>query len=196
MATDRYRPAVRALRPGSVAGDSRQVLVPAADMTDVAARAVRLQDVEIERDRQGARLRSGRDTKPLPTVDETFLDHQVILGSLPTARHRVITGRGPLRSALARTGRDERPVTLHTDDQQLALACPGSAGTTLPALCTGAPLRISFDPEVLLPALDAGVGPDVLLEISSPTRPVVVRSADQGSFTTLVMPVHDAPAGA
>jgi DNA polymerase III sliding clamp (beta) subunit (PCNA family) len=46
---------------------------------------------------------------------------------------------------------------------------------------------------VLLAALDAGVGPDVLLEVSSPTRPVVVRSADQGSFTTLVMPVQDAP---
>lgn len=42
-----------------------------------------------------------------------------------------------------------------------------------------------------MPALEAGVGPDVLLEIAAPDRPVLVRSADQGSFTTLVMPVRE-----
>ncbi|WP_251050271.1 hypothetical protein [Streptomyces sp. ISL-86] len=51
------------------------------------------------------------------------------------------------------------------------------------------PQWIGFDPAVLAPALEASVGPDVLLEISAADRPVVVRSADQGSFTTLVMPV-------
>ncbi|MFJ2554479.1 MULTISPECIES: MerR family transcriptional regulator [unclassified Streptomyces] len=67
----------------------------------------------------------------------------------------------------------------------------GSDGsTTLRALRIGEPpLRIGFDPAVLAPALEASVGPDVLLEISAVTEPVVVRSADQGSFTTLVMPV-------
>jgi DNA polymerase III sliding clamp (beta) subunit (PCNA family) len=30
----------------------------------------------------------------------------------------------------------------------------------------------------------------VLLEIAAPDRPVVVRSADQGTFTTLVMPTR------
>ncbi|MGW2260680.1 DNA polymerase III subunit beta family protein [Streptomyces sp. NPDC001780] len=69
----------------------------------------------------------------------------------------------------------------------------GSGTVTLPAVCLGAPaLRIHFDPSVLAPALDAGVGPDVLLEIASAVEPVVVRSADQGSFTTLVMPVGPA----
>ncbi|MEI5136364.1 hypothetical protein RB199_34270 [Streptomyces libani] len=62
---------------------------------------------------------------------------------------------------------------------------------------TGPRLRIAFDPAVLVPALEAGVGPDVLLEIAAPDRPVLVRSADQGSFTTLVMPVREgAGAGA
>ncbi|WP_241746010.1 hypothetical protein [Streptomyces lydicus] len=56
---------------------------------------------------------------------------------------------------------------------------------------TGPGLRIAFDPAVLVPALEAGVGPDVLLEIAAPDRPVLVRSADQGSFTTLVMPVRE-----
>lgn len=59
----------------------------------------------------------------------------------------------------------------------------------LAAICSGPPLRIAFDPATLIPALEAGVGPDVLLEVSTTTHPVIVRSADQGSFTTLVMPV-------
>ncbi|MEU9499188.1 MerR family transcriptional regulator [Streptomyces sp. NPDC048196] len=62
----------------------------------------------------------------------------------------------------------------------------------LRAVLMGSALRIAFDPAVLVPALEAGVGPDVLMEIASADRPVVVRSADQGSFTTLVMPVRGA----
>lgn len=47
----------------------------------------------------------------------------------------------------------------------------------------------------LVPVLDASLGPDVLLEVSSPISPVVVRSADQGGFTTVIMRVHDTVTG-
>ncbi|MFH9868201.1 hypothetical protein ACH4NT_19260 [Streptomyces lydicus] len=66
----------------------------------------------------------------------------------------------------------------------------GREPVRLRLIAEGSGLRIAFDPAVLLPALEAGVGPDVLLEIASVELPVVVRSADQGSFTTLVMPVR------
>jgi DNA polymerase III sliding clamp (beta) subunit (PCNA family) len=68
-----------------------------------------------------------------------------------------------------------------------------AGAATVPAIRTGPPLSIAFDPVVLVAALDAGVGPDVLLEVCDPRSPVVVRSADQGSFTTLVMPVLRRP---
>ena len=51
-------------------------------------------------------------------------------------------------------------------------------------------IRIGFTAALLGAALEASVGPDVLLEICAQDRPVVVRSADQGTFTTLVMPVR------
>ncbi|MGI5339032.1 MerR family transcriptional regulator [Streptomyces sp. CA-181903] len=94
---------------------------------------------------------------------------------------------GPVREAFPVLGR----VLLELEGDELVLTGGGSDGVTLRAVCTGPPLRVAFDPAVLLPALDAGVGPDALLEIASPAGPVVVRSADQGSFTTLVMPVRD-----
>jgi DNA polymerase-3 subunit beta len=51
-------------------------------------------------------------------------------------------------------------------------------------------VRIAFTAGLLAAALEASVGPDVLLEICAPHRPVDERSADQGTITTLVMPVR------
>lgn len=65
----------------------------------------------------------------------------------------------------------------------------------LSAICAGPATRLAFDPGTLVPALDAGVGPDVLLDIAAPDLPVLIRSADQGSFTTLVMPAALPKAG-
>jgi len=59
----------------------------------------------------------------------------------------------------------------------------------LDAIGSGA-VRVGFTASMLAAALETSVGPDVLLEICEPARPVVVRSADQGTFTTLVMPVR------
>jgi DNA-binding transcriptional MerR regulator len=190
VATDRYRLAVRVLRPSSIKGRPCHVLVDAAEMKEIAAWAIRQGEITLELDGRNAQVRSGAACLTLPVVNGTFPSHQMITQNLPAARNRLVIGRDALRKALVI---DERsgPITLRGDEHQFVISSRGSADTALPAICTGPPLRVAFDPYTLLSALDAGVGPDVLLEISSPDQPVVVRSADQGSFTTLVMPVHD-----
>ncbi|MFI7641461.1 MerR family transcriptional regulator [Nonomuraea sp. NPDC049400] len=193
VATDRYRLALRALRPFSVEGDPCRFLVGVSELKNIASQAIRLPDISIEVNRQGARFHGAGASRDLPTVDETFPEYRMILDHLPAARHRIITDRTALRQAIAAAGHDG-PLTLDADEQHFTLASRGQATSSPAAICTGPPVRIAFDPGVLLPALDAGVGPDVLLEISSPTQPVIVRSADQGSFTTLVMPIRDEPA--
>ena len=72
----------------------------------------------------------------------------------------------------------------------LRVAAPGRAEVALPVVRTGEAAGVAFDPRVLVAALDTGVGPDVVLEIAGPCAPVVVRSADQGTFTTLAMPIR------
>ncbi|RKN10563.1 MerR family transcriptional regulator [Streptomyces radicis] len=191
VATDRYRLAVRALRPVASEGDPGRVLVDAAELRDLASWAMRMPEVAVEVDQRGARLRGGSAERALAPVDGAFPDYRAVLDALPTARHRIIVDRSALRAAVADAGHDG-PLLLRAEGRRLAIG-PDAAPPALPAITTGPPVRVAFDPGVLLPALDAGVGPDVLLEISSPTGPVVVRSADQGSFTTLVMPVHDDP---
>jgi DNA polymerase III subunit beta len=93
----------------------------------------------------------------------------------------VAVDRLGLLDALA--GRDV--VALDIDQQRLRIGDE----VKLDAIGSGA-VRIGFTASLLAAALEASVGPDVLLEICEPARPVVVRSADQGTFTTLVMPVR------
>ncbi|MFW5418177.1 MerR family transcriptional regulator [Nocardiopsis sp. CNT-189] len=188
-ATDRYRLAVRTLRPLSLDGPRRRILVGTEELTAAAAWAVRLPEVRIEADGQGARLLGGDLSHPLPASEEEFPDYRLVLDGLPAARHRIIADRSALRTALAEPGAAD-PVVLRTGGGRLTLAAPGREAAELPAVCTGPPLDIAFAVRTLLPAVDSAIGPDVLLEVSGPDAPVLVRSADQGSFTTLVMPVR------
>ncbi|MER7787544.1 MerR family transcriptional regulator [Streptomyces sp. NPDC097640] len=198
VATDRYRLAVRALRPLSSAGEPCELLWDIEELTEVAAWARRLPEVTVEVEGRLTRLRGGGEHRELPGSDEVFPAYRMVLDGLGAARHRVLADRAALRRAVAdRLDAGHQAVTLTTAEDILLISSEEPEGpdtTALRAICTGPPPRIAFDPAVLLPALDASVGPDVLLEIASAAQPVVVRSADQGSFTTLVMPVRTTPA--
>jgi DNA-binding transcriptional MerR regulator len=190
-ATDRYRLAVRTLRPDLIEGGPGRVVVGATAMKETAAWAVRHAEVEVELDGSQARVREcGGGVRTLPTVEGTYPDYRMLLADRPAVRHRLIADRAALRERLADTG---GPVTLRAEEDGIRVVGGEPAAATVPAVRTGPPLSITFDSVVLVAALDAGVGPDVLLEVCDPVSPVVVRSADQGSFTTLVMPVLHRP---
>ncbi|ANZ17496.1 putative transcriptional regulator [Streptomyces noursei ATCC 11455] len=215
VATDRYRLAVRGLRPEVFEGGPWRVLIAVDAARRMAEWAVRQRAVEVECpavvDASGiARVRLWSGAEPWePGAPGTgaagvgepgeFPDYRLMLTGLADARHRVIVDRAGLRDAVADRG--GAVVSLAFG----AVMVPDAEGAThgalevsggesdavrLPAVRTGSGLRISFDPAVLVPVLEAGVGPDVLLEIASEDQPVVVRSADQGSFTAMVMPVR------
>ncbi|HXM57976.1 MAG TPA: MerR family transcriptional regulator [Candidatus Dormibacteraeota bacterium] len=52
------------------------------------------------------------------------------------------------------------------------------------------PLTVGFDRGYLLAALEAAEGPDVIVETGGPLEPALIRSATDGSFTAIVMPVR------
>ncbi|MFE6687789.1 MerR family transcriptional regulator [Streptomyces sp. NPDC057743] len=212
VATDRYRLAVRVLRPEVCEGGPLRVLIAADRARRMAEWAVRQSAVEVEcasaaADAPGVarvRLRSGRacwDVEgPAGGVEPgDFPDYRLMLAGLAAARHRVIVDRVGLRDAVAE--RSGGPASLAfgpdaggTADGAVEVleVSGGEAGPVrLRAVRTGPEVRLAFDPAVLVPVLEAGVGPDVLLEVAGADQPVVVRSADQGSFTTVVMPVRD-----
>ncbi|MFC9424415.1 MerR family transcriptional regulator [Streptomyces sp. NPDC056987] len=209
VATDRYRLSTRVLKPVvAVEGPERQVLLDAGPLAEAGAWAARCAAVTVEIGADVARISDadGSGSRELSLWEGEFPAYRDMLAELPETLHRLIVDRTALLAAVTAHGETdgaadgtEAPVIalrLGEDDVHISPVRPGAqdgpppASTTLRALRIGEPpLRIGFDPAVLAPALDASVGPDVLLEISEATRPVVVRSADQGSFTTLVMPV-------
>ncbi|MEV7866241.1 MerR family transcriptional regulator [Streptomyces sp. NPDC088124] len=209
VATDRYRLSTRVLKPVvAVEGPERQVLLDSGPLAEAGAWAARCSAVTVEIGADEVRISDadGSGSRELSLWKGEFPAYRDMLAELPETRHRLIVDRSALLAAVtagaeagaAADGEDAPVIALRLGEDDVHIspvrpedpdgAPPGS--TTLRALRIGEPpLRIGFDPAVLAPALDASVGPDVLLEISEVTRPVVVRSADQGSFTTLVMPV-------
>lgn len=190
-ATDRYRLAVRTLRASSSTGGPRHALVPSEELNEAVSWLLPRPEIGLELDGRRVLLHDGSQQRALSVRDEVFPSYRMLLDSLPPVHHRIITAREPLAALLrapsaSASGEAVEAVCVQADGEgRLAVG-----DTELPAVCTGPAVRAHFDPRVLLPALEASVGPDVLLEISAADQPVVVRSADQGSFTTLVMPVH------
>ncbi len=48
---------------------------------------------------------------------------------------------------------------------------------------------VLLNPSFLRDALAATVGREVVIDITDPLAPLVIRSADHGTFTTWVMPI-------
>jgi DNA polymerase III sliding clamp (beta) subunit (PCNA family) len=180
---------MRVLRPAALDGEPCRLLVRTADLIEFGQWAARVHQVTLRVGPDGTRARSTSDSRVLVTVDDRFPAYREMLSALAPPEYRVIVDRLALRDAINSHG-DARRIALSFADDKLTVSLPDhSSAATLPAVChEDLPERIGFDPAVLAPALEASVGPDVLLEISAADRPVVVRSADQGSFTTLVMP--------
>ncbi|MER5746645.1 MerR family transcriptional regulator [Streptomyces sp. NPDC002225] len=190
VATDRYRLSMRVLRPTALDGGPCRLLVHAADLIEFGQWAARVHEVTIQVGPDGARARGTAESRVLVTTDDLFPAYRGMLSALAPTEYRVIVDRPALRDAVNSYGEAARIALSFADDELVVSLADHSDAVTLPAVChEHLPRPIGFDPAVLAPALEASVGPDVLLEISAVDQPVVLRSADQGSFTTLVMPV-------
>ncbi|MFG2981988.1 MerR family transcriptional regulator [Streptomyces sp. NPDC048258] len=191
VATDRYRLSLRTLRPAALTGPAGRLLIDADTLVGLGPWAARAAEVTLVAGPAGTplTLRHPGGAREVAVTAGEYPAYRDMLGAMTAPRHRVVVDRAALLAALDRCG-DTPAVAVELGRDRLLVA-----DTALPALrAEDEPVRIGFDPAVLAPALEASVGPDVLLEVSAPPQPVLVRSADQGSFTTLVMPVALPPA--
>jgi hypothetical protein len=214
VASDRYRLSVRKLQPLGFRGQPRDLLVNAAELIELGRWVAGLEKVRIETGPAGsvavravasmdgaagsdslaevitevgpaAEVVVGGKSRELKIVEDDFPEYQVILDGLPAPACRMVVDRLRLLELL--TG---GIVALDIKPGRLTVSEDGSEdphGEPIDVVGFGE-VRIGFTAAVLAAALSVSVGPDVLLEISDPARPVIVRSADQGTFTTLVMP--------
>ena len=181
VATDRYRLAVRTVRPVEFDGAAGRVLVRADELAGLSRWAAAGEVVELEIRGGGAVIVRDGESREIAVVDAEYPAYQGILDGLAPPVCRVVVDRATLRAALE--GREVVAFDIGPGELRI------DGGEPLEVIGTGV-ARIGFTASLLAAALDVSVGPDVLLEICAQDRPVVVRSADQGTFTTLVMPVR------
>jgi DNA polymerase III subunit beta len=181
VATDRYRLSMRTVAPAEFSGAAAQVLVPASELSGLSRWVAAGELVRLEVGQGTAVLVRDGEARDLTVVAGDYPAYQVILEGLTPPACRVVVDRAALRAALE--GREVVAFDINSGELRI------DGDVKLDAIGSGS-TRIGFTASLLVAALDASVGPDVLLEIRASDRPVVVRSADQGTFTTLVMPVR------
>jgi DNA-binding transcriptional MerR regulator len=180
VATDRYRLAVRTVQPVEFSGTAARVLVPAGELAGLSRWVAAGDTVRLEVTDGRVMIARDGEQREVAVREGEYPAYGAILDRLTPPACRVVVDRAALRAALE--GREI--VAFDIDSGELRID-----RTKLEVIGSGS-ARIGFTAALLAAALDASVGPDVLLEICADDRPVVVRSADQGTFTTLVMPVR------
>ncbi|WP_437063776.1 MerR family transcriptional regulator [Streptomyces sp. enrichment culture] len=216
-ATDRYRLATRTLVPAEATAASWAATVDGDELRAAAGEIRRSAAVRLEATPHACLLRTAdRGDLHCRLLAAEYPDHRAMLAALPEPTTRVAVAKDLLLRVLEdrlgeritlRIGRDGLTVPAPEADPPATPATPATPGatgatdtpatpgtplaaaTTLTAVTTGRDLDISFEPTTLYPAVSTAVGPDVLLDLRGPGRPVTIRSADHGDLTTLVMPV-------
>jgi hypothetical protein len=144
------------------------------------------------RDPIADRAEAGQDSRELAIGPDKFPNYRRLvdgLSQLPDSM-RLIIDRVRLLELISSD--QTTMVVLEPDpetDSVLVRRAHDPGARRLPAVCAGDVHRVAFNPGLPAPALQGSVGPDVLIDAAA-DHAAVIRSADQGSFTTLVMPVR------
>ena len=209
VATDSYRLAVRDL-PGETtlaatlagaAAEGRHVLVPAKALGELqrllgggeGAGA----EVELsfsDRDACFDTLRARVSTR---LIEGQFPNYQQLIPSgypnrLTVMREAFIEAVKRVR--LIGRDRDNAPIRLAMSPAGLELTAVvhdvGQASESLDAKYEGTETTVAFNPEFLLDGLAAITSEEVLVETMDTSKPAIVRSAEDGDFLYLLMPVR------
>jgi DNA-binding transcriptional MerR regulator len=188
VASDRYRLALRSLRGHRFDGGVARTGVAADDLLRLVPALLLADMVGLRVEPTGLTCVIGDATRTLAGRSDRYPDFRSMLDAIPPADARVVLDRAAVLSALRAVPGDLVLLTAAAGGVVL-VARPGS-GDVRPVTGTwrGPRFGVVFDAAHLAEAVAVGVGPDVILELSDGPAPAVVRSADHGSFTTLVMP--------
>ncbi len=184
VATDRHRLAVRDL---AVAGDTGAVVgvVPSAALAEWLDDLAADDTATLTRDGDELVATAGARRAGIPIVPVDFPDHRPLLEPAAGADELVVA-RDTLLSALRSGG--QGPITLVGGADELGLESADRV-QHVAASGRGPNERTVLDLGYLTDAVAATVGAEIVIETTGPLDPVVFRSADDGTFVSLVMPI-------
>lgn len=186
VATDSFRLAIRDMVPNSSDGDVSAV-VAAATLHRWQAELRTDTAISIEVIDRSLRLRGTGIELECLSETISFPDYEQILSGARAVATTVVADRESLLEVLDRF--DEDVVRLRISQGQIGFASDTTSGS-IPANITGADQELGLNPSFLNDAVRAAVGADVAFEVEQAERPVTLRSADDGTFTTMLMPIR------
>lgn len=125
-----------------------------------------------------------------PLIEEHFPDTSDFLESLPTAVHHCMVDRRQLLQTM-----EQRPLeklSLRLTSSGIQVLAPDDV-PNLEGTGDGSEITLWFELTTLHPAVTNALGNDLILDVTASDQPVILRSADDGDFTTVLMPCQ-APA--
>lgn len=196
-ATDRHRLAVRELVAAGP-GQETATLVAAASVRRLVRDLVPLGEVSLQAGPAGLVVsdadladRDSIDAERkvvFPCVPAVFPDYKRFLQPA-TSTVGVVVERAGLLDALAGFCRGGGPVSLSVVGDEFRID-RGGVSAVLAIDDTGGEISVAIDPEFAADAASSAIGPEVVIEIGpDPANPVLFRSATDGTYVSLVMPV-------
>lgn len=188
VATDSYRLAVRDLATGDAEPATFRALVPAATLARWREVLPADGDVVLGDVDGIVVLQAGDVEHRAPAVPADFPDYERLL-TIEESAHAVVVDRAELTAAFDRFPGEREAVLLEIAPGSLTII-QRDEQVTITANHDGPTLHVAVDTAYAAAAVDAAVGPDLVIEITGELTPLVFRSADDGTFITMLMPMR------
>jgi DNA polymerase-3 subunit beta len=183
VATDSYRLAVRDLVARAGTQASFRTLVAAAALARVRPGLEGAATVELHQEGSKLVLATPKGTIEISEVPAEFPDYERLFGSDPAAS--VLTVERALQATTLEAATEE---VLRLELGPFGARVGAEPGALVPGHYQGQLMTLGINREFALYAVAAGLGPELLLEVTSPLEPIVFRSATDASYICLVMP--------
>lgn len=190
-ATDRYRFTSRTLVPSRSAGTTWAGTVSGATLRNTVSVIRRSPTVTLAAGDGFLRVVLEDGTVCQCTlIEEPFPDTSDFFESLPSAIHRCMVDRRQLLRTMEQ--RPPEKLGLRLTSSGIQVLAPDDV-PDLEGTGDDSELTLWFELTTLHPAMTNALGNDLILDVSASDQPVILRSADDGDFTTIIMPCQ-APA--
>lgn len=195
VATDSYRLAIRSTEAETAIEAALEVVVPGKALEEVAKIASATPEVTMGISENQIVFEIGHTTYVSRRIEGSFPNYRQLVPS--DGETRMVADRAELTEAIQRVSllaQHNAPVRMKMADNTLTLSAStqdvGDACEDLMVELEGQPLEIAFNHTFLLDGVQSSEGEKLSFIASSPLKPGVFKSDEDGGFTYLIMPVR------
>jgi DNA polymerase-3 subunit beta len=197
VATDSYRLSVKHTELEQPVGEQIEANVPARALRELSriVGAESVESVEIALRTNQVLFRAAGIVLSSRLIDGQFPSHRQLIPE--SFEHEVRLPREELLDVTRRVSQLAQraaPLRLGFAEGELTVAAEtpevGDASEAMPAPFNGDPLEIAFNPEFLIAGIESIDTDELVLRLSSPLRPGLLRPVDRDDYSYLVMPIR------